>query len=37
VPLEELEHYDLVYKSPTSVLTRGEETISEVEIFEYFP
>ncbi|MGB2885926.1 MAG: oligosaccharyl transferase, archaeosortase A system-associated [Dehalococcoidia bacterium] len=37
VPLGELEHYDVVYKSPTSVLTRGEETISEVEIFEYFP
>ncbi len=37
VPLEELEHYELVYKSPHDVLTRGEETISEVEIFEYSP
>ena len=38
VPLEKLEHYDLIYKSPTTVLKRGEDTtISQVEIFEYFP
>lgn len=37
VPLEELEHFELRYKSPTTVTTRGEETIAQVEIFEYFP
>ena len=37
VPLEELEHYQLIYKSPSTVATRGAETISYVEIFEYVP
>ena len=37
VPLEKLEHYELRYKSPTIAVTRGEETISRVEVFEYFP
>ncbi|MBE0481535.1 MAG: hypothetical protein IBX68_11225 [Dehalococcoidia bacterium] len=35
VPLEKLEHYEVVYKSPTTVLSRGEDTISRVEVFEY--
>ncbi len=37
VPLEELEHYKLVYKSPRTVAGRGADKISEVEIFEYIP
>ena len=37
VPLEELRDYKLVYKSPPPVPGPGEETISEVEIFEYIP
>jgi len=37
VPLGELEHYDLVYQSPNPFITRGNETISRVEIFEYLP
>jgi dolichyl-diphosphooligosaccharide--protein glycosyltransferase len=37
VPLEELEHYKLVYRSPTTVLARGEERFSQVHIFEYVP
>lgn len=37
VPLEELVHYKLIYKSPTTVQSGGEKTISEVEIFEYSP
>ncbi len=37
VPLEELEHYKLEYKSPTTIITRGEETVSQVEIFKYSP
>jgi len=37
VPLEELEHYTLIHKSPSTVVTRGNDTISYVEIFEYSP
>lgn len=37
VPLEKLEHYELVYKSPRIVAIPGEDAISEVEIFEYTP
>src|SRR4030042_5149892 len=37
VPLEELEHFELIHKSPTKVVTRGNDTISYVEIFEYSP
>src|SRR4030042_4469879 len=37
VPLEKLEHFELVHKSPTNVVTRGNDTISYVEIFEYSP
>jgi len=37
VPLEELEHYSLAYRSPTTVAIREGEPISEVEIFEYTP
>jgi len=37
VPLEKLEHYQLIHKSPTTAVTRGNETISYVEIFEYAP
>jgi asparagine N-glycosylation enzyme membrane subunit Stt3 len=37
VPLEKLENYNLKYKSPTTVLKRGDDTISQVEIFEYTP
>ncbi|MFQ5925145.1 MAG: oligosaccharyl transferase, archaeosortase A system-associated [Dehalococcoidia bacterium] len=35
VPLEELERYQLVYQSPSTVLQSGEERVSYVEIFEY--
>jgi len=37
VPLEELEHYTLIHKSPSTVVTRDDDTISYVEIFEYSP
>ena len=37
VPLEKLEHYELVYESPTKAETWAGETFSEVEIFEYTP
>jgi len=37
VPLEELEHYNLIYKSPNTAVTWGNRTISYVEIFEYSP
>ena len=37
VPLDELERYKLVYKSPSIMGERGGETISRVEIFEYLP
>jgi hypothetical protein len=37
VPLEEPEHYELIYQSPNPFITRGNETISRVEIFEYSP
>jgi len=37
VPLEKLEHYRLIYKSPGTMAVRGNETISKVEIFEYIP
>ena len=42
VPLERLEGYSLVYKSPTTVVEIEESggfkrTISDVEIFEYAP
>ena len=37
VPLEELQHFELIHKSPTKVVTRGNDTISYVEIFEYSP
>jgi oligosaccharyl transferase (archaeosortase A-associated) len=35
VPLEAMEHYELVHKSPTTVVTRTPDSISAVEIFEY--
>lgn len=37
VPLEKLEQFKLVHKSPNVAVTRGDETISYVEIFEYLP
>ena len=37
VPLERLEHYKLVFKSPTMALQQGAQSISSVEIFEYLP
>jgi dolichyl-diphosphooligosaccharide--protein glycosyltransferase len=37
VPLEKLQHFELIHKSPTKVVTRGNDTISYVEIFEYSP
>jgi hypothetical protein len=37
VPLEEMEHYRLVYDSPTKAGIWGDGTISEVRIFEYTP
>ncbi len=37
VPLEELQHFELVHQSPTTVITRGNGTISYVEIFSYSP
>ena len=37
VPLEKLEHYELIYQSDSIVVQRGDETISYVEIFEYIP
>ena len=35
VPLEELDRYQLVYQSPSTVLQSGDERVSYVEIFEY--
>jgi hypothetical protein len=35
VPLEALEHYKLVYSSPSSVTQPGGGSIPEVKIFEY--
>ena len=35
VPLEELKYYKLIYRSPTEVGIQGEQTVSEVEVFEY--
>lgn len=37
VPLRKLEHYKLIYQSDSTVIKRGDETISYVEIFEYIP
>jgi dolichyl-diphosphooligosaccharide--protein glycosyltransferase len=37
VPLEALVHYELIHKSPNPAVTRGNETISYVEIFKYSP
>jgi asparagine N-glycosylation enzyme membrane subunit Stt3 len=37
VPLQELEDYELIYRSPTVTGYRGDFEISEVEIFEYRP
>jgi len=37
VPLEELEHYKLVYRSDPAVVEGVEEPISYVKIFEYLP
>jgi dolichyl-diphosphooligosaccharide--protein glycosyltransferase len=37
VPLEELKYYKLIYRSPTEVWIQGEQTVSEVEVFEYLP
>jgi dolichyl-diphosphooligosaccharide--protein glycosyltransferase len=37
VPLEALEHYELVHLSPSPVVERGSATITDVEIFEYSP
>ena len=37
VPLEKLEHYKLVFKSSTTSLQQGAQSISSVEIFEYLP
>ncbi len=35
VPLEAMEHYELVHKSPTTVVSRSPDSVSAVEIFEY--
>jgi dolichyl-diphosphooligosaccharide--protein glycosyltransferase len=39
IPLQKLEHYKLIYQSPSAVLPQavGNGTISAVEIFEYSP
>jgi oligosaccharyl transferase (archaeosortase A-associated) len=37
VPLEEMEHYKLVYNSPTKAAVWGGGTVSDVRIFEYTP
>ncbi|HEY49631.1 MAG TPA: oligosaccharyl transferase, archaeosortase A system-associated [Dehalococcoidia bacterium] len=37
VPLEELENYKLVHKSPSTLINRGDKTVSLIEIFEYSP
>ena len=37
IPLKKLEHYKLIYQSDTTVVKRGGEKISYVEIFEYIP
>ena len=37
VPLEELEHYRLVHKSPNTLFKQGDDTVSLVEVFEYTP
>ncbi len=37
VPLETLEHYQLIHQSDSIVYLRGSEAITYVEIFEYLP
>lgn len=37
VPLEKLEHYKLIHKSPTIVLQKLDKTISAVAVFQYVP
>jgi oligosaccharyl transferase (archaeosortase A-associated) len=37
VPLEKLEHYQLIHQSPTTVVTQQTGNISQVEIFQYSP
>jgi dolichyl-diphosphooligosaccharide--protein glycosyltransferase len=37
VPLEELENYELVKQSTTAVGTRGDDSITYVQLFEYTP
>ncbi len=37
VPLEEIEHYEMVYETPTKAEVWGGETVSTVRIFEYIP
>jgi len=37
VPLEELEHYNLVYKTPPKFIAREGATMSFVKVFEYSP
>jgi asparagine N-glycosylation enzyme membrane subunit Stt3 len=37
VPLDKLEHYELIYQSPTTVATQQTGNISQVEIFQYNP
>ncbi len=35
VPLEELEHYELIYRSDSFIMQPGVGRVSEVKIFEY--
>jgi dolichyl-diphosphooligosaccharide--protein glycosyltransferase len=37
VPLQKLDHYELVHQSPTPVATQQQGNISAVEIFKYSP
>jgi oligosaccharyl transferase (archaeosortase A-associated) len=37
VPLEKLDHYELIHQSPTVVASQQTGNISEVEIFQYSP
>jgi len=37
VPLEKLEHYNLVYSSPPPIAGPGETAVPDVKIFEYVP
>jgi dolichyl-phosphooligosaccharide-protein glycotransferase len=37
VPLEKLEHYRLIYQSPSIMGQEGDRTVTNVEIFEYKP